>query len=74
MNPDAQKSSLNGARQGAGAAAWCPACGRPLTDKQSLVVEYWRADEVIYDCYCSKCEWNGEIVVGPRVVIAEYAD
>ncbi|MCL6593151.1 MAG: hypothetical protein K6T31_04170 [Alicyclobacillus sp.] len=50
---------------------FCPHCGSRLDIPQSLVVEYWQAELALFLCYCSACQWQGEIVNQVRVVVAE---
>ena len=41
---------------------YCPNCGAALEGENS-VVGIQHTDESVagYDCYCSKCEWRGDI-------------
>jgi hypothetical protein len=39
----------------------CPDCAAPVFER-GLVVEYWRAEQTVYHCWCSACGFAGDIV------------
>lgn len=45
---------------------YCPNCAKPLGDIQPCWGEEWeyegeRFANTVYDCYCSACDWSGDI-------------
>jgi hypothetical protein len=49
----------------------CPACGAAVSDLAGLVVEYWRAEDRVFSCWCRACGWTGEVVPLVRTVTHE---
>lgn len=41
---------------------YCPNCGKPLDEEYSAIgIAHTEGNTTGYDCYCSKCEWSGDI-------------
>jgi hypothetical protein len=38
---------------------YCPGCGSPLEDIGAL--EDITEERTLYDCYCKRCGWSGDI-------------
>lgn len=39
----------------------CPSCTTPFSDG-GFSSAFWRADEIVYFCWCAHCNWLGDIV------------
>lgn len=48
---------------------FCSSCGQSLNDVRSLVVEYWRAEETLFACWCNHCDATYE-VWSPRAIVS----
>jgi hypothetical protein len=55
-------------------ARFCPMCGHSIDKTDSIIVEYWKAEESIYFSWCSKCTWKGEIKTVTRISTTELAE
>jgi len=40
---------------------YCPSCATPFT-AGGYSSAFWRADEIVYFCWCNVCNWLGDIV------------
>ncbi|GAB7389129.1 hypothetical protein BSNK01_29670 [Bacillaceae bacterium] len=52
---------------------YCPQCGRSLLASRSFRNEFWVSTDTAYFCWCSHCDWQGEIVEVARIVAPELA-
>jgi hypothetical protein len=50
---------------------FCPNCGESLQEPASLLNEFWVSSDTAYFCWCSFCEWKGEIIEVTRITAPE---
>lgn len=46
---------------------YCPRCAADLST-YGFVSAFWQSEATVYFCWCSRCNWQGDISESPRVV------
>lgn len=41
---------------------YCNQCGHSMKDPRSFILEYWKADQTVYFCWCHACGHRWELV------------
>lgn len=50
---------------------FCPVCGDGLDNPQGFVVEYWKAEDRMFLCWCARCFELSSVCLPQRVIAYE---
>ncbi|OLN21524.1 hypothetical protein BTO30_14440 [Domibacillus antri] len=63
-----------------GGAPWsssvhfCNHCGHSMKDPRSFIVEYWRAEQSVYFCWCHACGYRWELAEMKQITTMELEE
>lgn len=53
---------------------YCSRCGHSMKDPRSFILEYWRADQTVYYCWCHACGHRWELVDIVQITAMELVE
>lgn len=53
---------------------FCNRCGHSMQDRRSFIVEFWRADQTVYFCWCHACGYRWELAEVTKITTTELED
>jgi hypothetical protein len=56
------------------AVRYCNHCGHSMRDPRSFIVEYWRAEQTVYFCWCYSCGHRWELAEVTKITMLELDD